>query len=749
MMARATLCTALLLIPMGDALNQIMPLSKNLKKEELRHHTITSAGGDVSASSPAKLLRRAKSEKASAIHSQIISPTGEFVQDSGHLMSSQKTAAEEVVSANAVGTFKIIGEKLMEHIRKDVKKSELQISAMDASENAMCSFTPEHRTTIKNVLKYVINTMSQGDATATGVTDALSEPEQLYTQLKDLHGDNFDAVVRQKRAVVTNALNLVSTVLPADLESEEKIDISDDLLCAVSGLDHYADEEEDSEGSGDAQPAHHLVEGDMEFEGSGDAQLVQGGANKSRTLWSGRLWSNKDASGVFTQISYCFDKEIPLGTKLLFLSAIEHYESQIPCIRFEEVDSPGSGRCDADHAIYVQGKHDGGCWSYVGQYETTRLNLDSKNCNSLGIAVHEIGHALGMAHEQSRPDRDEHIKVLWENIQSNRKSNFQESGGADTEISYDLKSVMHYPRKAFSKNGQDTIQEKVQNPDIMLGNRIGLTDLDANQTARMYDCKEVKKLCTHRPLMGGVEEEPCTTNELCSCHLHEYTEGAQNTFKVKEQTDDGKKCWACRDMCPLYGTLGSCTMKQNCICPEAFQPHTKRSLLVSGIGAGVPEWDEGHVGKHCFACATEDQQQNHEENQASRDTDENRQAADHFVALTASPNKRNQQHKCLPKEVATTDAPVVRCCKDGDSKVDMSTYSGCTADEAYDNPEDAQVCQGCNGMRQVIHWEVAKNHCEKHGLRLCTQTEVQSCKTCLTGCMFDIEVMWTSTPCEP
>jgi hypothetical protein len=313
-----------------------------------------------------------------------------------------------------------------------------------------------------------------------------------------------------------------------------------------------------------------------------------------------------------------------------------------------------------------------------------------------------------------------------------------------------MQSVMHYPRWAFSSNGEDTIEEVRADPDMELGNRIGLTDADANQVGRMYGCEDtINKLCTHRPHIGGVEEEPCTTNEDCSCHLHEYTKGIRNTFKVEEKTEDGQTCWACRDMCPLYGKWGACTMKQNCICPTSVEPHTKRSLLVSDIDGGQADWDEGHEGKHCFACATAEQHENHEENQKRRDTDENRAGATHFVALTASPKKRDQQMKCLPKEVDHDDAPVVRCCQDGNQKVDMSSYAGCTADEAYDNPEDSEICEGCNGMEHVTKWDVAKNHCERHGYRMCTQSEVQACKTCYTGCMFDFKVMWTSTPCEP
>ena len=37
-------------------------------------------------------------------------------------------------------------------------------------------------------------------------------------------------------------------------------------------------------------------------------------------------------------------------------------------------------------------------------------------CSRLGTILHEMMHCLGIIHEQSRPDRDNHVIVVTENV---------------------------------------------------------------------------------------------------------------------------------------------------------------------------------------------------------------------------------------------------------------------------------------------------------------------------------------------
>jgi len=70
-------------------------------------------------------------------------------------------------------------------------------------------------------------------------------------------------------------------------------------------------------------------------------------------------------------------------------------------------------------------------------------------------------HALGFAHEQTRPDRDTYVQVYYENIQSGQAHNFDRYNYNQVNFfneAYDYGSIMHYRNDAFSSNGRPTIR---------------------------------------------------------------------------------------------------------------------------------------------------------------------------------------------------------------------------------------------------------------------------------------------------
>lgn len=107
---------------------------------------------------------------------------------------------------------------------------------------------------------------------------------------------------------------------------------------------------------------------------------------------------------------------------------------------------------------HIQFRNGNGCSSGVGRvvftgFDVQSVSLSNTDCDDFGIALHEIGHAIGLYHEQMRNDRDSHVVVDFGRIQEDKIGNFFQIGDFLIDRGpYDYDSIMHYQPWAFAKN---------------------------------------------------------------------------------------------------------------------------------------------------------------------------------------------------------------------------------------------------------------------------------------------------------
>ena len=137
-----------------------------------------------------------------------------------------------------------------------------------------------------------------------------------------------------------------------------------------------------------------------------------------------------------------------------------------------------------NQANYVEFINDDGCWSYVGRINgKQQIALDSDGCGVSG-ALHEMGHALGLHHEQSRPDRDKYVRVRLDLIAEADRFNWDIEPESRGYGNYDYYSIMHY---GLTYNDKKVIE--VLKPGInenLIGNGEILTATDIGGVNYLY-----------------------------------------------------------------------------------------------------------------------------------------------------------------------------------------------------------------------------------------------------------------------
>nr|XP_040574974.1 low choriolytic enzyme-like isoform X2 [Lepeophtheirus salmonis] len=291
----------------------------------------------------------------------------------------------------------------------------------------------------------------------------------------------------------------------------------------------------------------------------------------SRNLIAGENWPNNE-------VPYEISSEYSSSDVDVIKSAMKEIESKT-CVKWV----PRSGQ---KNYVTINPREEG-CFAVLG-YNRNRgvhnLNLQrtsgGRTCMIMGIAAHEMLHILGFAHEQTRPDRDQFVQIFWSRIKRNYISNYFRAidinatdippvcDSTSTQasfdncysgykartfgLSYDYGSIMHYGLNYFTSTGQDTMGILKTVPvGAVIGNRNGMTKLDALKVQARYDCNEDPETKTTRK--PSVE----CKDLYIQCPLYKkYCESHQSIKDgCKVSCGECTECYDKYSNCPVLGYL--------------------------------------------------------------------------------------------------------------------------------------------------------------------------------------------------
>ncbi|XP_031571616.1 zinc metalloproteinase nas-4-like isoform X2 [Actinia tenebrosa] len=229
----------------------------------------------------------------------------------------------------------------------------------------------------------------------------------------------------------------------------------------------------------DVPKTGHLFEGDIVMSDHFRSHLTAENSKRDALVDKEYLWEKKDG---IVRVPYSVDKNFNELKRERLRQAVDDF-NKYTCITFEPKQES-----DDDHVHFFSNKSM--CYSSVGKQGGKQKISIGDGCERKGTVIHEMLHSIGFIHEQSRPDRDKYVKVVWENIKKRLKHNFQKYPRYlvdDLGIGYDFDSVLHYHNSAFTKNGEDTLIDKAD-PSRKFGQRIGFSKRNIEQVNKLYGC---------------------------------------------------------------------------------------------------------------------------------------------------------------------------------------------------------------------------------------------------------------------
>ncbi|XP_042567688.1 hatching enzyme 1.2-like [Cyprinus carpio] len=211
-----------------------------------------------------------------------------------------------------------------------------------------------------------------------------------------------------------------------------------------------------------------LIEGDLVFPKTRNAI----------SCFNNNCFWKKNSNNI-VEVPYIVNREYSSYEKSVIANAMSTFHSKT-CIRFV---------ARSTQTDYISIENKDGCFSSYGRTGGKQVvSLRRNDCVYHGLVQHELLHALGFYHEHTRSDRDQYVRINWENVSPDMADNFKKQNTNNQNTPYDYGSVMHYGKTTFSiQPGLQTITP-IPDKKVEIGQSQGMSNIDILRVNKLYGC---------------------------------------------------------------------------------------------------------------------------------------------------------------------------------------------------------------------------------------------------------------------